>query len=223
MLIYIYHNVVLVFFFTWTIYQYLYMCTCRYYLPVFIHVYMYYIPLFIHMYMYLIFTSIYTCVHVLFTSICTADYIFNMEMLHVNHHGRNNMIYCMCTMCSFALIITNKTWWINNSNIFQNLWQLPISHFVYFRPGWKNYEELMGKSTEEFEVHVFRTKFLNPNILLTWTWKLKWSLVSILSLNVTGTLTVKLFTFSLASLMPPILSNLLKSKWLLIYATMHHC
>ena len=92
MLIYIYHNVVLVFFFTWTIYQYLYMCTCRYYLPVFIHVYMYYIPLFIHMYMYLIFTSIYTCVHVLFTSICTADYIFNMEMLHVNYH-RHNHVY----------------------------------------------------------------------------------------------------------------------------------
>ena len=81
-----------------------------YYLPVFIHVYMYYIPLFIHMYMYYLPVFIHNHVHVLFTSICTADHIFNMEILHVNHHRRNNMIYCMCTMYPFCF---NDHQWTN--------------------------------------------------------------------------------------------------------------
>ena len=70
----------------------IYTCTCVHvlYTIIYTHVYILFTSIYTHV--HVLFTSIYTHVHVLFTSICTADYIFNMEMLHVNYH-RHNHVY----------------------------------------------------------------------------------------------------------------------------------
>lgn len=68
----------------------IYTCVHVLYTIIYTHVYILFTSIYTHI--HVLFTSIYTHVHVLFTSICTADYIFNMEMLHVNYH-RHNHVY----------------------------------------------------------------------------------------------------------------------------------